>query len=58
MELRITVTAQQLGYMREMMRHGLWGPDIQAVGENLLVAGLRDAARDGFVTLTDSHEKE
>lgn len=51
MELKITVTAQQLEYLRELLRGGLWGPDIQAVATELVMSGLRDAARHRFVTL-------
>ena len=58
MQLKITITAQQLEYMRELLRVGLHGPDIEEIGRNLILKGLRSAMCDGLISVPGGSRSE
>ena len=45
----VTLSDLNVGRLDELRRLGLWGDTITAVAEQLILDGLKQALRDGFI---------
>jgi hypothetical protein len=57
METTIKLTEQQLEYVREVMRRGLWGKSVNEVVLQLFMDGLRRAAAQGHFKPWDNGQE-